>query len=143
MSFAEPLQFVPPPLKRARARRIPSGVEVATDQRKVRIRLPKNCNALQFLECIFRHSRLSLEVRMEAAALALPFTVPRLLAVVQQPAHSAPSPTTLRILGGMSRLPGTNTRIPFPSDVELEVPATPDEVEQNNQMVDISSTSAR
>jgi hypothetical protein len=51
-----------------------------------------------------------MELRLEAAGLALPYTVPRLIAMVQNNAN--PNETRLVITGGLPRLPGVNTIMP-------------------------------
>jgi hypothetical protein len=85
-------------------------VQIDTPVRNVRLRLPKNCDAKQFLEAVFRHPRMPMELRLEAAGLALPYTVPRLIAMVQNNAN--PNETRLVITGGLPRLPGVNTIMP-------------------------------
>jgi hypothetical protein len=47
------IELNPPPLKTARLKRIPSGYQI-DGERAVRLRLPKNANALDLLRAIYR-----------------------------------------------------------------------------------------
>jgi hypothetical protein len=109
MSNVEPLL---PSLARGRTKRIPSGIEVLTPEKAIRLRLPHDCNAKQFLEAVFRHPRMPFAVRMEAAIACMPYTVPKLLAVVQAPAGTDPRELRISIQGGLPPLPGSQTIMP-------------------------------
>jgi hypothetical protein len=103
--------FVTAGLKTARARRIPSGVEISVPGRNnIRLRLPKDCTGVQFLAAVYRNSRVDLNVRIECAIAAAPYQSPRLVAIVSNNVDQA----TRRIIveGGLPRLPGTQTLFP-------------------------------
>jgi hypothetical protein len=111
MSAVEQL-YEPPSLKRAGSRVIPSGVEILPPEHKaVRLRLPKNATSLDFLRAVYKHPRMPMAVRLEAAGMALPFEHPRLVMIT--PANSAGSnEQRIIISGGLPRLPGTATLFP-------------------------------
>jgi hypothetical protein len=100
----------PPPLRTAKMRRIPSGVQLDTPERNIRLRLPDNCTALQFLQKVYMHPRMPMETRIECAIAAMPYQTPKLLAVVTN--SSNPGEQVLRIVGGLPRLPGTAHHFP-------------------------------
>jgi hypothetical protein len=104
------IELNPPPLRSARVKRIPSGVQVDTPDKAVRLRLPRNATSLDFLRAVYRHPRMPLETRIECANLALPFEHPKLLAVVAN--HAGQNDVKVIIQGGLPRLPGSTT---FPS----------------------------
>jgi hypothetical protein len=115
--------YDPPSFKRARTRHIPSGYQIdVPDRAGVRLRLPKNCNAKQFLEAVFRHPKLPMDVRMEAAALALPYTCPKLIMI----APPNINPQQLVITGGLPRMPGMNTAMPTRAQESPEPTTTAD-----------------
>ena len=108
MSMVEQLYPPLPEFKRARTRRIPSGVQIDAPERSVRLRLPKNATSLDLLRAVYRHPRLPAEVRIEAAGMALPYEHPRLVMI----APASTEARTIRIVGGLPRLPGTETIMP-------------------------------
>jgi hypothetical protein len=110
MSIAEILRPIPQ-LTRAKTRQIPSGIQVETSTRNYRLRLPKNCDGLDFLMAVVRNPKIDLDVRIECAVAALPYQKPRLVAFVQQ-SSASPNETRLIIQGGLPKLPGTNTIFP-------------------------------
>jgi hypothetical protein len=107
--IAEVLRPIPQ-LTRAKTRQIPSGYEISTPKRNFRLRLPKDCDGLQFLQAVYKHPKIDLDVRIECAIAALPYQKPRLIAVVQN--NTGSSETRLVITGGLPRLPGTSTIFP-------------------------------
>jgi hypothetical protein len=113
-------------LKRARARKIPSGVEIISPEHSaVRLRLPTNATPLDFLKAVYQCKRLPMELRIEAAQSALPFVHPRLIAVV--PGNVGPQ--RLEIVGGLPRLRGCSTVMPIeppPMPSELAVEPEPE-----------------
>jgi hypothetical protein len=110
--IAEVLRPIPQ-LTHAKTREIPSGYEISTPPAKnYRLRLPKDCDGLDFLMAVVRNPKIDLDVRIECAVAALPYQKPRLIAVVQQPGNGAPVERVIRIVGGLPRMPGTNTIIP-------------------------------
>jgi len=127
--IGEPLQFNPPPLKRARVRRLPNTIEVLSSvQSAVRLRLKPNASPLDFLRAVYQCKRLPMELRIEAATAALPFIHPRLIAVV----NGSAGPQQIMISGGLPRLPGCSTVMPFEPPPMLrqdapEQPVTPAE----------------
>jgi hypothetical protein len=106
------LRPIPPQIGPARTRRIPSGVEVMTPERNVRIRLPRDISGYDFLKRVLANSRVDLNVRVAAAIAMLPYEKPRLIAIA--PASTNPGETRLVIHGGLPRLPGTDVRMPSP-----------------------------
>jgi hypothetical protein len=104
------IELNPPSLRTARVKQIPSGVQIDTPQRNIRLRLPPNCTALQFLQKVYSHPRIPMETRIEAATQALPYQSPKLIAVVTNASNSGE--TVLRIVGGLPKLPGTSTTFP-------------------------------
>jgi hypothetical protein len=102
------IELNPPSLRTARVKQIPSGVH---PQRNIRLRLPPNCTALQFLQKVYSHPRIPMETRIEAATQALPYQSPKLIAVVTNNASNS-GEQVLRIVGGLPRLPGTDTTFP-------------------------------
>ena len=130
MSAIEQL-YEPPAFKRARTRRTPNNFEVITPERKVRLRLPANCTSLQFLQAVYSHPRLPLELRIEAETAALPYQHPRLVMIA--PSNLNPTETRLVISGGLPRLPGTDTIMPGdpppPAPLRGISPSSPSETE--------------
>jgi hypothetical protein len=126
MSNVEPL-FAPPPLKRARTRKIPSGVEIIPADSAVRLRLKLDASPLDFLKAVYQCKRLPIELRIEAAREALPFVHPRLVAVMTSNA----SPQQIVIRGGLPALPGSNILMPAnsstpqPAITPVETPELP------------------
>jgi hypothetical protein len=104
--IAEVLRPIPQ-LTRAKTRTIPSGIEVSTPTRNYRLRLPKNCDGLDFLMAVVRNPKIDLDVRIECAVAALPYQKPRLIAMVSGNVNS--NEQRLIISGGLPRLPGTST----------------------------------
>jgi hypothetical protein len=84
------------------------GVQIDAPEHSVRLRLPKNATSLDLLRAVYRHPRLPLEVRIEAAGMALPYEHPRLVMI----APASTEARTIRIVGGLPRLPGTETIMP-------------------------------
>jgi hypothetical protein len=105
------IELNPPSLRTARVKQIPSGVQIDTPQRNIRLRLPPNCTALQFLQKVYMHPRIPMETRIEAATQTLPYQSPKLIAVVTNN-NSNSGEQVLRIVGGLPKLPGTNTVFP-------------------------------
>jgi hypothetical protein len=64
-----------PPLRTARLRAIPSGAEIATPGKNVRIRLKKDATSLDLFRAIYKHTKLPLPVRMEAAQWQSPTSI--------------------------------------------------------------------
>jgi hypothetical protein len=111
-------------LSRARTRRLPSGdLEIATPERRVRLHLPDNPTALQFLTAVYSHPRMPMHVRLEAATAALPYQSPKLIAVIAN--NSSSGEQVIRIVGGLPKLPGTATQFPAAVPPHAGDPATP------------------
>jgi hypothetical protein len=115
------IELNPPTLRTARAKRIPTGMQIDTPQRNIRLRLPLSCTALQFLQKVYTHPRIPMETRIECAIAAMPYQTPKLLAVVTN--SSNPGEQVLRIVGGLPKLPGTDTV--FPGDPPAPARSTP------------------
>jgi hypothetical protein len=108
--IAEVLRPIPN-LTRAKTKAIPSGYEISTPAKNYRLRLPKNCDGLDFLMAVVRNPKIDLDVRIECAVAALPYQKPRLVAFVQQ-GNVNPNEMRLVIQGGLPKLPGTSTVFP-------------------------------
>jgi hypothetical protein len=80
-------------------------------EKNVRLRLPRDCSAYDFLRAVIRNPRIDINTRIAAALGCLPYEKPRLIAVVQDNG-SNPNERVIRIVGGMPRLPGTDTIMP-------------------------------
>jgi hypothetical protein len=109
-----------PSLKRARARRIPSGVEIIAPEKTVRLRIPRDASPLEFLKAIYQNKRLPLDVRMEAARDCLPYCHPKLIMVAASNVDQAT--LKIAITGGLPPLPGTSVIIPLgttPSELPM------------------------
>jgi hypothetical protein len=114
------IELNPPPLRSARVKRIPSGVQIDAPERAVRLRLPKNATSLDLLRAIYRHPRMPIPIRMEAAQMALPYEHPRLVMIA--PSNVDPRQLNIAITGGLPRLPGTNTVFPHGAPPEPPMP---------------------
>jgi hypothetical protein len=130
--IAEVLRPIPQ-LTRAKTRAIPSGYEISTPTKNYRLRLPKNCDGLDFLMAVVKNPKIDLDVRIECAVAALPYQKPRLVAFVQQ-GNTNPNEMRLVIQGGLPKLPGSNTIMPGdppapPRRAEVKPEAQPDATE--------------
>jgi hypothetical protein len=135
-AFTEALNPGPlPSFQRARARRIPSGIEVIHPERRVRLRLPKDATSLDLLRAIYRHPRMPLETRIECANLALPYEHPRLVMIA--PSNLDQPTQRLIISGGLPRLPGTTTV--FPHDPPAPLRPVAARVEVVREEVEVGS----
>jgi hypothetical protein len=105
-----------PQLTRAKTRQIPSGYEISTSsQRNFRLRLPEDCDGLQFLQAICKHPKIDLDVRIEAAVAALPYQKARLVAFVQQ----GLAPTSVsRLLAVCRGFPAARPNSPGPASAD-------------------------
>jgi hypothetical protein len=93
--------------------------QVMGREKNIRIRLPENFTAYDFLKKVIGHSRVDLHTRIAAAVACLPYEKPRLIAVM--PSGTGPSEQVIRVVGGLPRMPGTNTI--FPGDPPRPRPA--------------------
>jgi hypothetical protein len=110
----------------ARTKPIPSGVEVMGPEKNIRIRLPKDFTAYDFLKKVIGHSRVDLHTRIAAAVACLPYEKPRLIAVM--PSSVGSNEMRIVVNGGLPRLPGSTTIFPGDPPEPYSPPPQPEPV---------------
>jgi hypothetical protein len=120
---------------RVRVRRKSAGdVEIIAPARgdKVRIRLSRDATSLQFFQALYRNPKMML--RVAAAERAIPYEHPKLVAVIDN--RISPQDLKVVITGGLPKLPGTQTSMPFE---DRSPPLTPAGVDFHLRGGDLSS----
>jgi hypothetical protein len=108
-----------------------AAVPADLSQRNFRLRLPEDCDGLQFLQAIYKHPKIDLDVRIEAAVAALPYQKPRLVAFVQQ--GLAPT-QRIEIVGGLPRLPGSETQFPGDPPAPMRSQSSPKSIVRETEV---------